>query len=187
MVNGEQKRLEDQLDIQEQKGYHQIGSKDKVFVKVKMPNYQFSQMEKLYSPDSSNYELTTVEFSDYRGNMGRVHIKCSKKNRVKKYTLYTQGFVVNETHFDLFYYSGGSLLPGQKVREVQGEQPNVCLIGDLKSISVSCGDENADRSECPISSPLELQELGNNTFTVFDGLRQIEFGTSNGWYCVDTK
>lgn len=133
------------MGIQEEKGYHQIGSKDELEIKIKLPGFHFSQSEQLYDPNNKEYQLEELQINDYRGNTGRINLKCSKKNRVKRYTFYSTGLIINETDYELYFYDGGALVPGQKLQSI-GEENRLCFIGDLKYLNMSMGDDNANRS-----------------------------------------
>lgn len=52
-------------------------------------------MTKIYDPVDKGYRLDKLTLSDYRGNLGALSIKYSRKHRVKKYTFYSNGFLIN--------------------------------------------------------------------------------------------
>lgn len=64
-------------------------------VRASIKGFQFSQVTKIYDPVDKLYKLERLEFSDYRGTVGGIKVKHSRKHRVKKYTFYTEGFLIN--------------------------------------------------------------------------------------------
>lgn len=141
-----------ELPTQQQKGFHEFGSRDAVSLRASIKGFQFSQMTKIYDPADRNYRIDRLSFSDYRGTMGAINIKHSRKHRVKKYTFYTEGFLINETPYSLLCYDkGGRLMPGQRLPGIDESNSKVIVLDDVKELSLSLGE---NEPSCSFSSNL---------------------------------
>lgn len=87
--NGSNRIQSVSIGSQEERGFHEFGSRDAVSIRVSIKGFQFSHVTKIYDPVDKGYKLDRLEFSDYRGTVGGINIKHSRKHRVKKYTFYT--------------------------------------------------------------------------------------------------
>jgi hypothetical protein len=71
--------------------------------------------------------------------MGNINIKYSRKHRVKRYTFYTEGFLINETPYDIYCYNNGRLMSGQRLKDIDESYNKICLLEGVKNLSLSLG------------------------------------------------
>lgn len=170
-----------ELPSQQEKGFHEFGSRDTVSARASIKGFQFSHMTKIYDHADRNYKLERLSFSDYRGTIGGINIKHSRKHRVKRYTFHTECFLINETPYNLYCYEGGRLMSGQRLRDIAESYSKVVVLDKAKEFSLSLGEGEPN---CNISENIELK-VGNRGIDLHQSNRLHELAVFISLECVD--
>ncbi|KAL4492372.1 hypothetical protein ABPG72_005507 [Tetrahymena utriculariae] len=195
------KTFDGTLHIQQEIQSHYVSLEHRVFMKIQLPGYQWSKKALLYSTEINENQVEKIEVFDYQQYSTYLEIqKCENTFGSKKYFIYTPQFVINETPYDIFYFSKQKnrmqIISGQRITQVQqqfqdAEQNNqpsakICLLSNLQNLIISL-NENGDHQ----SQPIDLQTFGQNTIDlcvpqVEEPTSLYQFGMNVSLICADS-